>query len=67
MTIKKFNMRALWAIIILLGFNSYINFVEIQAVQSKLAAPAKPNQFICIKTGEIRSKHNVILSCNEVK
>ena len=67
MTTQKFNVRAGIAILVLLCLNCYMNMVEIEAIRAQLDKPAKPNQFICVKTGEVRSKHNVILSCGEIK
>ena len=62
MTIEKFNMRALWAIIILLCFNGYMGFIELQAIQSKLDGKT----LLCKQVYTIQSKLNYVLECNGV-
>ena len=63
MTIQKFNIRAGIAILIFLCLNCYMNYVEIEALNKRL----DDKTLLCIKTGEIKSRHNIVLDCSEVK
>ncbi len=60
---KKLNGVLFVLIITMLGFNSYMNTVELEAIQKHL----DDKQLLCVKTFEIKSKHNVVLECSEVK
>ena len=63
MTIKKFNMRTLWAVVVLLSFNAYMDFIELQAIHSKLESSST---LLCVQVYKIQSKLNFVLECNGV-
>ena len=62
MTIQQFNKRAGIAIIILLGFNSYMNTIEIEAIQDRL----DEKNLLCKQVYTIKTKLNVVMECMEL-
>lgn len=62
MTIKKFNIRAGTAIFILLCFNCYMNYIEIEALNKRL----DDKQLLCKQVHTIKSKHNYVIECSGV-
>ena len=60
---SKLNMALSIVITLLLISNTYMDAIEHEALNKRL----DDKTLLCIKTGEIKSRHNIILDCSEVK
>lgn len=59
---KKLNTILFLLIASALAGNSYMNTVELEAINKRL----DEKHLLCLKAYEIQSKHNLVLKCDEV-
>jgi hypothetical protein len=62
MTTKKLNVILFCAIFVLVCLNTYMNFIEIEALKSRV----NDKQLLCKQVHEIKSKLNHVLECMEI-
>ncbi len=58
----KLNMGLFFIIFLLLGGNSYMDIIEHESLDKRL----DEKHLLCLKTYEIKSRHNLVLMCDEV-